>query len=350
MEEKVRPIRVLVAEDSAVVARVLVDVLTTDPDIEVVGVAYDGVEAVAMAKSLKPDLITMDVRMPKMDGLVATRRIMEETPTPIVVVSASVNVQDLNITFESLRAGALEIIEKPKGIGQKDYEAMRGKLVRAVKTMSEVKVVRRMPEARLRRRTRLPKAVLRGGEKGPVVLIGSSTGGPAALEKIFSHLPEKFPAPVLVVQHIAPGFVAGLAEWLGQGSGLHVKIAAAGEEPQPATVYFAPDGYHMVVDQDGLIALDDGPPEKGHKPSIDRLFTAAARTWGSRCVGALLTGMGKDGVAGLAEVKRAGGLAFAQDETSAVIYGMPKEAVAAGVVDKVLPLQDIAAEIVSLAS
>jgi len=339
-----------VAEDSAVVARVLVDVLTTDPDIEVVGVAADGVEAVAMAKSLKPDLITMDVRMPKMDGLVATRKIMEEMPTPIVVVSASVNVQDLNITFEALRAGALEIIEKPKGIGQKDYEAVRGRLNRAVKAMSEVKVVRRMPEARLRRRSRLPKAVLRAGEKGRVVLIGSSTGGPAALEKIFSQLPVKFPAPVLAVQHIAPGFIGGLAEWLTQGSGLHVKVAAAGEEPQPGTVYFAPDGYHMVVDQDGLIALDDGPPEKGHKPSVDRLFTTAARTWGARCVGALLTGMGKDGVAGLAEVKRAGGLAFAQDEKSAVIYGMPKEAVAAGVVDKVLSLGDIAAEMVSLTS
>jgi two-component system chemotaxis response regulator CheB len=292
----------------------------------------------------------MDVRMPKMDGLVATRKIMEEMPTPIVVVSASVNVQDLNITFEALRAGALEIIEKPKGIGQKDYESVRGRLIRAVKTMSEVKVVRRMPEARLRRRSRLPKAVLRAGERGRVVLIGSSTGGPAALEKILSQLPVKFPAPVLVVQHIAPGFIGGLAEWLTHGSGLHVKVAAAGEEPQPGTVYFAPDGYHMVVDRDGLIALDDGPPEKGHKPSVDRLFSTAAQTWGGRCVGALLTGMGKDGVAGLAEVKRAGGVAFAQDETSAVIYGMPKEAVAAGVVDKVLSLGDIAAEMVSLTS
>ena len=350
MEEIKRPIRVLVAEDSAVVARVLVDVLTTDPEIEVVGVASDGVEAVAMARSLKPDLITMDVRMPNMDGLVATRKIMEETPTPIVVVSASVNVKDLNITFEALRAGALEIIEKPRGVGQKDYETVRGRLIRAVKSMSEVTVIRRMPEARLRRRSRLPKAVLRGGERGRVVLIGSSTGGPAALEKIFSLLPEKFPAPVLVVQHIAPGFVAGLAEWLGQGSGLHVKVATAGEEPQPGTAYLAPDGYHMVVGRDGLIALDDGPAEKGHKPSIDRLFAAAARTWGSRCVGALLTGMGKDGVAGLAEVKQEGGVSFAQDESSAVIYGMPKEAVAAGVVEKVLSLKEMAAEIVLLTS
>jgi two-component system chemotaxis response regulator CheB len=350
MEESKRPIRVLVAEDSAVVARVLVDILTTDPEIEVVGVASDGIEAVAMARSLKPDLVTMDVRMPKMDGLAATRKIMEETPTPIVVVSASVNIKDLNITFEALRAGALEIIEKPRGVGQKDYETVRGRLIRAVKAMSEVKVIRRMSEARLQRRSRLPKAVLRGGDRGRVVLIGSSTGGPAALEKIFSLLPEKFAAPVLVVQHIAPGFVGGLAEWLSQGSALHVKVAAAGEEPQPGTAYLAPDGYHMVVGPDGLIALDDGPPERGHKPSIDRLFSAAARAWGSRCVGALLTGMGTDGVAGLAEVKQAGGLAFAQDESSAVIYGMPKEAVAAGVVDKVLALPEMAAEILSLTS
>lgn len=350
MEERIKPIRVLVAEDSAVVSRVLVDVLNTDPYIEVVGVAYDGAEAVAMTKSLKPDLVTMDVRMPKMDGLVATRKIMEEVPTPIVVVSAGVNIRDMNITFEALRAGALEIIEKPRGVGQKDYETVRGRLIRAVKAMSEVKVVRRMPEARLRRRSRLPRAVLRGAETSRFVLIGSSTGGPAALEKIISRLPANFPAPVLVVQHIAPGFVAGLAEWLSQGSTVNVKVAEAGEEPAAGTAYFAPDGYHMIIDQDGRIALDGGPPARGHKPSIDRLFAAAARAWGPRCVGALLTGMGTDGVAGLEEVKRAGGAAFAQDEKSAVVYGMAKEAVAAGVVDKVLPLEDIAAEIISLAA
>jgi two-component system chemotaxis response regulator CheB len=350
MEERIKPIRVLVAEDSAVVARVLVDVLKTDPDIEVVGVAYDGAEAVAMTKSLKPDLVTMDVRMPKMDGLVATRKIMEETPTPIVVVSAGVNVRDMDVTFEALRAGALEIIEKPRGVGQKDYETVRGRLIRAVKAMSEVKVVRRMPEARLRRRSRLPSAVLREGEANRFVLIGSSTGGPAALEKIFSRLPADFPAPVLVVQHIAPGFVAGLAEWLSQGSAVNVKVAEAGEEPTAGMAYFAPDGYHMIIDENGRIALDGGPPARGHKPSIDRLFAAAARAWGPRCVGALLTGMGTDGVAGLEEVRRAGGAALAQDEKSAVVYGMAMEAVAAGVVDKVLPLEDIAAEIILFTS
>jgi two-component system chemotaxis response regulator CheB len=350
MDERRRAIRVLVAEDSAVVARVLVDVLRTDPDIEVVGVAGDGVEAVALAKSLKPDLITMDVRMPRMDGLVATRKIMEEAPTPIIVVSASVNVQDMNITFEALRAGALEIIEKPRGVGHKDYEAVRGRLIRAVKAMSEVKVVRRMTEARLRRPSRLPRAVLRGKERGRVVLVGSSTGGPAALEKIFKRLPADFSAPVLVVQHIAPGFVGGLAEWLNQGSSLAVKVAQTGEKPAAGTVLFAPDDCHMEIGRDGLISLDDGPPERGHKPSIDRLFAAAARAWGPRCVGVLLTGMGTDGVLGLGEIKRGGGAALVQDESSSVIYGMPREAVAAGVVDKELPLEQLAAEIVSLAA
>jgi two-component system chemotaxis response regulator CheB len=348
MDEPKRPIRVLVAEDSAVVARVLVDVLSSDPDIDVVGVARDGAEAIEMTRSLRPDLITMDVRMPRIDGLAATRKIMEEIPTPIVVVSASVNVQDMNITFEALRAGALEIIEKPRGVGHKDYETVRGRLTRAVKAMSEVKVVRRMSEARLRRPSRLPKAVLRGKDTGRVVLIGSSTGGPAALEKIFSRLPAKFPAPVLVVQHIAPGFVAGLAEWLNHGSQINVKIAEAREEPAAGTALFAPDGYHMVIDNGGRISLDAGPPERGHKPSIDRLFGAAARALGPRCVGVLLTGMGTDGVAGLREIKRAGGATFAQDENSAVIYGMPREAVAAGVVDKELAVEDMAAEIISL--
>ncbi|UCH77696.1 MAG: chemotaxis-specific protein-glutamate methyltransferase CheB [Candidatus Coatesbacteria bacterium] len=350
MSDQAKPIKVLVAEDSAVVARVLVDVLTTDPDIVVVGVASDGAEAVEMTRSLKPDLITMDVRMPRMDGLVATRKIMEEIPTPIIVVSASVNVQDMNITFEALRAGALEIIEKPRGVGHKDYEAVRGRLIRAVKAMSEVKVVRRMSEARLRRPSRLPKAVVRGKERGRVIVIGSSTGGPAALEKILARLPEKLLAPVLVVQHIAPGFVAGLAEWLNQSSALNVKIAEAGEEPLPGTVYFAPDGYHMQIDRDGRVVLDEGPPERGHRPSIDRLFTAAAQVWGPRCISALLTGMGSDGVSGLGEIKRAGGAALAQDEGTAVIYGMPREAAEAGFVDKVLPLEELAAEFVALTS
>ncbi|MGD8719608.1 MAG: chemotaxis-specific protein-glutamate methyltransferase CheB [Candidatus Zixiibacteriota bacterium] len=348
MEELNKPIRVLIAEDSAVVARVLEAVLSSDPEIEIVGVAGDGAEAVELTKKLRPDLITMDVRMPRMDGLAATRKIMEVAPTPIVVVSASVNVQDMNITFEALRAGALEIIEKPKGVGHKDYETVRGRLVRAVKAMSEVKVVRRMSEERLKRTSRLPKAVLRGREAGRVVVIGSSTGGPAALEKVLSGLPEKFPAPVLVVQHIAPGFVGGLAEWLNQSSPLNVKIAEAGEKPEGGTAYFAPDGYHMVIDGDGRVGLDDGAPERGHKPSIDRLFSAAARAWGSRCIGVLLTGMGKDGVEGLGEVKRSGGTALVQDEASAVIYGMPGEAVSAGVVDKILPLEDLSAEISSL--
>jgi two-component system chemotaxis response regulator CheB len=207
-----------------------------------------------------------------------------------------------------------------------------------------------MTEARLRRPSRLPRAVFRGKETGRVILLGSSTGGPAALEKIFKRLPADFSAPVLVVQHIAPGFVGGLAEWLNQGSPLAVKVAQAGEKPAAGTVLFAPDDCHMEIGRDGLIALDDGPPERGHKPSIDRLFAAAARAWGPRCVGVLLTGMGTDGVLGLGAIKRGGGAALVQDESSSVIYGMPREAVAAGVVDKELPVEQLAAEIVSLAA
>jgi len=254
----------------------------------------------------------------------------------------------MNITFEALRAGALEIIEKPRGVGHKDYETVRGRLIRAVKAMSEVKVVRRMTEARLRRPSRLPKAVLKGREAGRLILIGSSTGGPAALEKILTRLPAQFPAPVLVVQHIAPGFVSGLAEWLNQGAQLNVKVAEAGEKPAAGTVLFAPDGFHTVIDSAGRVSLDDGPAERGHKPAIDRLFATAARAWGARCVGVLLTGMGTDGVMGLGEIKRAGGSALAQDEGSAVIYGMPREAVAAGVVDKEMAVEALPAEIISL--
>jgi len=348
MDEPKRPIRVLVAEDSAVVARVLVDVLTSDPEIEVVGIARDGSEAITLTKSLTPDLITMDVRMPKVDGLVATRKIMEETPTPIVIVSASVNVQDMNITFEALRAGALDIIEKPRGVGHKDYEEVRGRLVRAVKLMSEIKVVRRWPEGKFRRPSRLPRAVLKRREEGRVVFIGCSTGGPAALEAILGRLPAHFAAPIVVVQHIAPGFIGGLVEWLSHVTPLKVKIAEVGETPAAGTVYFAGDAYHLVIDAGGRLALDDGPPERGHKPAIDRLLTTGASVWGGRCIGILLTGMGMDGVDGLREIRHAGGRTIAQDEKTSVIYGMPKEAVAAGVVDKVSALTDIGPELIAL--
>lgn len=340
----------MIAEDSAVVARVLMDVLSTDPEIEVVGVARDGTEAVAMAKTLKPDLITMDVRMPKMDGLMATRKIMEETPTPIVIVSASVNVQDMNITFEALRAGALDIIEKPRGVGHKDYEEVRGRLVRAVKLMSEIKVVRRWPDGKFRRASRLPKAVLKKQDAGKVVLIGASTGGPAALEAIFSQIPASFPAPILVVQHIAPGFIHGLVEWLSHVTALKVKIAETGETPLAGTIYFAGDNFHFMVDNDGHVELDGSPPVRGHRPSIDRLFSSAALAWGGRCVGVLLTGMGTDGVEGLRDIRLSEGKTIAQDEATSVIFGMPKEAIAAGIVEKVASPNDIGAELIALTS
>ncbi|MDB4878643.1 MAG: Chemotaxis response regulator protein-glutamate methylesterase CheB, partial [Gemmatimonadetes bacterium] len=329
-------IRVLVAEDSATARALLVGMLSAEPDIKVVGEARTGVEAVEMAARLLPDLVTMDVHMPELDGLEATREIMTRSPRPILIVSSEAGT-DIEMSLEATRAGALMAIAKPQGVGAAGHDADRRQLVSMVRALAQVKVVRRhgsglqpWADAAVRPLPARPP-VPRAKQDAPVlVAIAASTGGPAALRTILSALGADFPLPILVVQHIARGFSAGLAHWLAGDSALRVKLGDANEPALAGTVYIAPDDRHIGVRRDpagGLRILLDGSTAIGSfRPSATYLFRSCAENVGGGVVAAILTGMGDDGVAGLRDLRAAGGYILAQDEGSSVIYGMPREA------------------------
>jgi two-component system chemotaxis response regulator CheB len=342
-------IRVLVAEDSPTARRLLVEMLTSDPGITVVGEARNGLEAVEMAERLRPDLITMDVQMPELDGLEATMRIVGKVPTPIIIVSSQANASEVELSLEATRAGALMVLPKPEGPLSPRFREQQEQLVAMVKAMSDVKVVRRWgasTPAKGHRAIGTPPS--RSAERPRVIAIGASTGGPAALRDVFSVMPPNFSLPVLVVQHISKGFVNGLANWLAANTRLQVRVATASDVAKPGVVYLAPDDQHLGIREDGRIELTSGPPIGSFRPSATHLFQSAARAYGGRVTAVILTGMGDDGVTGLRAVHAAGGLVVAQDEASCVVYGMPREAVRAGVVTVVLPLSEIASRLVEV--
>lgn len=326
-----RIIRILVVDDSETARRLVVRTLESQPDMKVIAQARDGEEAVALTRDLKPDVITMDVRMPTLDGLKATEQIMARFPTPIVIVSSSVEAADLQITFNALRVGALDVIEKPHVMDTPGFEAIRRTLVDRVRAMSEVSVVRRRssPAANIP----VEQPTRRGFH---LVAIGASTGGPQLLGDIFSKLRANFESPIVVVQHMSPGFTVGFARWLGGESKLNVKIAEDGESLVPATIYIAPDEKHLRVTGRWRVALGDDPPVGQFRPSVDALFESVALHAASRTVGLLLTGMGSDGAKGLLALRRAGGLTIAQDTESCVVSGMPDSARELGAAERTL--------------
>jgi two-component system, chemotaxis family, protein-glutamate methylesterase/glutaminase len=343
-------IRVLVVEDSAVVREFLLGILRTDPKLEVIGTARSGEEALAAAERMKPDVMTMDVHMPGIDGFEATRRIMETRPIPIVIVSGTTDVRETANAFRAVEAGALALLARPAGIGHPDHQRTAAELVQTVKWMSEVKLVRRWPR-------RVSKdngaATFPAGLPGPastaaLIAMGASTGGPGVLQAILSQLPRNFPAALLLVQHIATGFTTGFAEWLGHSSNLPVRVAANGEPILPGQVYLAPEGLHMKVHPGGTIGLSDEEPENGLRPSISVLFRSVSELYGREAVGVLLTGMGKDGAWELKLMKDRGAVTIAQDRESSVVHGMPGEAIRVGAATYVLPSEKIAAALLSL--
>lgn len=340
-------IRVLIAEDSAAARLLLVSMLGGDPEIEIVAEVSDGEAAVEAARRLRPDVITMDIQMPKLDGLDATARIMNESPLPIVVVSSSVSVRDVASTFAALKAGALAALPKPGWGGGEAGEEERRTFVSTVKAMARVKVVRRwsgaqdaigMPGSPA---SRPSLAGVVTSRKVSLVAIAASTGGPTALQKVLSSLPATFEAPIVVVQHISRGFIPGFATWLDGECALRVKLAEPSEPLTAGTVYIAPDEAHMGVTSGRRTKAVAGPPVNGFCPSASVLFESAADAYGQSLAAVILTGMGSDGVSGLRRVMAKGGYVIAQDQATSLIYGMPGEAVAAGVVDVSLPLSAI---------
>jgi two-component system chemotaxis response regulator CheB len=399
-------LRILIVDDSALVRRVLRELLESDPEICVVGEAANGREALLRAAELRPDVITMDVRMPVMDGLETTEQLMAYNPTPVLAITTLYSRDDVDISFKMLGSGALEVMEKPDLSDQGALERARRELIRRVKLLSRVRVVthlrgRRRPDAessgeaeawRVKRsRKPLPPesstpavskpAVSLPPEKSfeelksvtpspyrfplytpgstsgvaaparqrepdkpvsssrltkaafPLVVIGASTGGPRVIQQILKALPRSFGAALLVVQHIAEGFSEGMVEWLSSSCALPVRMAQEGDTIALDTVLVAPDGFHLFVQEKGVVHLDDQPMLQ--RPSVDITMQTAAEVFGAWTIGVLLTGMGRDGAVGMQTIHLAGGYTIAQDEASCSIYGMPRAAVELNVVDEI---------------
>jgi two-component system, chemotaxis family, protein-glutamate methylesterase/glutaminase len=348
-----RRVRVLVVEDSPAVRELLIHVLSSDPEIKVVGVSRSGEEAIEAAGQLKPDVITMDIHLPKMNGFDATRRIMETCPTPVVIVSGSANTGEATTTTRATQAGALAVVSKPDGQGRVGHEDRAAKLIQAVKLMSEVKVLTRWarpPRGDAVREQSPARQLGRSGSIAPfqVVAIGASTGGPPVLQTILSRLPKDFPIPVLVVQHMADGFVEWFVDWLAQGCAVRVQVAAQGDLILPGHVYLAPDGAHMNVGMGGRLWLSQEDPENGLRPSVSHLFRSVANTYGGNAIGVLLTGMGKDGAKELKLMKDEGAITLVQDKASSVVHGMPREALSLDAASYVLSPDKIAEAMISL--
>jgi two-component system chemotaxis response regulator CheB len=332
-----RAIRVLVADDSELLRQLLASVVASEPGFEVVAVAADGNEAAALARTLHPDVITMDLNMPDADGFSGIARIMAETPTPILVLTG--NPAEA-VGFRALSLGALDILEKPHA--QADLGEYGALLRSRLRLLAGVKVIRHLRGLR-ERRPQPPEAAARV----ELVVVGASLGGPRALASLLRGLPAAFPAPIAIVQHIADGFTEGLASWLASESRLRVREARDGDPLLPGRVLVGPSGRHLVIGE-GVVRLSDAPPVDTFKPSVTPLFATAARRYGARACGVLLTGMGRDGAEGLRLLKEAGGPTLAQDESTSAVFGMPRAAIELGAVDRVLPIEEIPRVLVEL--
>lgn len=339
-----KPIRVLVVDDSATMRQLILDLLAQDDGIEIVAQAANGLEALHLAAKFNPDLITMDLEMPELGGMQAIEILMSTRPVPILVLSDQVSAQS---AMAAVAMGALEVLDKSP-------EVLSQNLCRRVRLLAGVPVVRHI-RAGLNFEERLGGAapqeeIQDKGISGALIGIASSTGGPQALEMLMRALPADFPAPILIAQHMAEGFSQGLVDWLNSLSPLDICLAESGQRPAPGQVFIAPSEYHLIIETSGQLTLLKPEARDIYHPSCDCLLGSLARVAGRKAIGIILTGMGRDGVRGIADIKAAGGLTLAQDEATSVIFGMNRLAIESGQVDKVLPITDMAREMQLLAS
>lgn len=366
-------IRVLIAEDSTFMRRVLKALLSSDPSVEVVGEARDGEEAVLQSEALKPDVITMDINMPKKSGLEATEAIMSLSPRPIVIVSSEAR-DGAEPTLRALELGAIDFVPKPANGIDLDMESVRDELLRKIKLASKVRVVRnasrprplvpkvdRLPLASMDKNA--PKAPLsvgigalaskqatqtngaerlgQPGERFPVVVVAASTGGPAALMNFLPQFSQHFRGAVILIQHMPATFTKQFSEQLSEACAIRVKEAETGELMRPGFVYLCPGANHLRLSPSGRLLLDEGPRFNGHRPSADITLESVSDYAGPLAVAVIMTGMGNDGALGVRKIKAAGGHVIVQDEATCVIFGMPSEAIKTGAVDQILPLNSI---------
>ncbi|MFZ3217941.1 MAG: chemotaxis response regulator protein-glutamate methylesterase [Candidatus Acidiferrales bacterium] len=350
-----KKIRVLIADDSAFMCRVLKEIISSDAQLEVAGTARDGREAVALAESLRPDVITMDINMPHLDGLQATELIMSQHPRPIVIVSSE-SREGASGTLRALELGAIDFVPKPTSGIDLDMKNIREELTRKLKMAAKVRVVRtatlsKLPAAHLQasHASHVPTAAAlnaaNNGSKFPFVVIAASTGGPAAVMRVVAGLPKDLPAAVFLVLHMPAAFTSQFTIQLAEVSRLPVKEAESNEAPQAGVVYLCPGAHHLRISSTGKIALDGGPRIEGYRPCADVALESAAAFTRPLTVAVVLTGMGNDASKGVQAVKAAGGHVIVQDEATSVIFGMPAEAIKTGSVDEVLALDQISAAI-----
>jgi two-component system chemotaxis response regulator CheB len=334
----------MVVEDSLVIQGLLRMIIEADPRLEVCAVCPSGEAAIAALSDVDPDVISMDIRLPGMDGLEATRIIMSRSPKPIVVIADAVEDASLRISMNALRSGALSVVEKPAGFGHAHHAEIADTICTQLYIMSQVPVIRQRPP---RPRAALPGPVFgaargRPGSTPSIAAIVASTGGPAAIARVLGALPADLPIPILVVQHMGAAFMPGFAAWLDGIVPMRVGIAVAGETPMPGRVYIAPGDQHLTLAPDGTLRLGREPPVNSQRPSGTVLFQSLAQLCGPRGLGVLLTGMGEDGAEGLLAMRRSGALTLTEDDTTAVVYGMPQAAVKLGASLLSLPLDSIA--------
>ncbi len=338
-------IRVLVVDDSALMRKIISDMLSDSPDIEVIARATNGEEAIEKVIRFMPDVVTMDIEMPVLDGLHALGYIMSECPTPVIMLSTE---SSADVTMTAFQYGAVDFIQKPTGNIIPDLSGIKEELIRKVKAAAGVKTIR-LGYMEIKRKTKIsePKVRLRKSRK--IVVIGTSTGGPRALQQIIPLLPSSLDAAILVVQHMPSGFTKSLAERLNMQSMIRVREAKEGDIVEPGIILIAPGDYHMVVKQQTqngktveVIALNKGQKVQGVRPSIDVLLNSVASVYGSDALGVILTGMGSDGCVGIMNLKKAGGKAIAEDESTCVVYGMPRAIIEHNLADFILPINRIA--------
>ncbi|MDI1471798.1 MAG: chemotaxis response regulator protein-glutamate methylesterase [Thermodesulfovibrio sp.] len=348
-------IKVLVVDDSAFMRKALTSMLQEDPEIKVIGTARDGVEAIQMIQDLKPDIVTMDVEMPRMDGITALREIMQKCPVPVIMVS-SLTTEGAKVTLEALELGAVDFIPKNLAELSVNIVKIKGMLIEKIKTIGKRGIIKRRPigkpaETKIETpKVEIPKVRVTTERKVGIVSIGTSTGGPKALQEIIPKLPKDFPVPIVIAQHMPPNFTKPFAERLDQLSQLSVKEAEEGEAIKPGIVYVAPGRGHMRLKRRGietLVTISEDKEEFIYRPSVDALMLSVADCFPGRSLGVILTGMGNDGAKGCKKIKESGGRVFAQNEESCVVYGMPRAVIEAGIADKVVSLEEMAGEIIN---